>query len=188
MRKLALSIGLLIFTLPAMAGHQLLICADCRDVREHPSDFGNYAFNSLIAPLSDDFSIFTTYSTSTYVWNRQDQWALVLLEDVIADTGASVSFAGITIPVQISSEFTKITVQDQYGKMIVYEVLETSNPLSVGDGTVSAPSTPAPPPPPPEASALPSGGPGGYSTPCCQDGAFYWYYGMPEFQIQTFNE
>lgn len=204
MLKFGLWLTLLLIAVPATAEHQTLICADCRDVQEHPTDFGNYAFNTLIEPLDDDFSIFTTYSTSTYVWNRQQQWALVLLEDVIENVGISVTWAGINIPVQISSPFTRITVQDQYGKTISYDVVETSSPLVVGDGTVTQPPPPPPPPPPaPDPAPVSSAADlqdvnftqyatgsstGGFGTMCCQTGEFYWYYDMPEFRIQTYPE
>ena len=192
MFRLASSILILLAALPAAAGHQTLICAECRAVQDHPRDYGNHAFNELIEPMDDNFSLFTTYSTSTYVYNLDGQWALVLLEDVIEDTGVSVTFGGIHVPVQISSEYVKISVQSQFGDLTVYELMETSKPMVVGDGT---------PPPPPSHPApeqqledyraqVPqtSSGAGSVGTPCCQTGEFYWYYDMPEFQIRTFNE
>ena len=188
MYRFALAIPLLLLlSVPAFAAHQTLICPECRDVQEHPKDYGNYAFNKLIEPMDDDFSIFTTYSTSTYVYNLDQQWALVSLEDVLENTGITAMLLGFNIPIQISSSKVEITVQDEYGKSTVYRVEETSKPLTVGDGT---------PPPPPTNPAptqnhqLPqsSSHGGSVGTPCCQTGEFYWYYDMPEFQIQTFKE
>jgi hypothetical protein len=197
MLKFAFCFSFLVWALPAAAQHQTLICADCRDVQAHPADYGNYAFNRLIEPLEDDFSIFTTYATSTYVYNLEQQWALVLLEDVIENTGASASFFGITVPIQISSDYVRITVQDQHGASFSYEVIETSKPLVVGDGSTPPPPThPAPAAPPasnvqsnlhpPQRRSSPHAG--RIQTPCCQSGEFYWYYSMPEFQILTFKE
>ncbi len=192
MLRITLPLILLLIALPATADHQTLICSDCRDVRSHPTDFGNHAFNELIEPLDNDFSMFTTYSTSTYIWNRQQQWALVLLEDIIENVGITVTWGGVNIPIQISTDFVRITVQDQYGSTTSYEVIETSMPLSVGNGTATPPPAPATPSKPQgtgsgqDVSNPASGSAGGGL--CCQIGAFYWYYDMPEFEMRFSNE
>ena len=185
MRSLLLSILLMSAGLSAYAQHQTLICGDCRDVREHPVDFGNYAFNMLIEPLEDDFSIFTTYSTSTYVWNRDHQWALVSLVDIVEHTGVNVHYGFISFPVEKSTEFVRISVQDMFGERTTYEVFETSRPLVVGSGTT------APPLPAQDPSSTFSGSKSsasGEEVICCQDGAYYWYYDQPAFSIQFGNE
>lgn len=170
----------------ALAQHQTLSCVECRDVREHPNDFGNYAFNLLIEPLDNDFSRFTTYSTSAYVWNRQSQFALVSLKDVLEETGASALIGGFNIPIRLSSEFVEITVQDQYGNTTRYQVFETSRPLVVGDQDTAPP---MPPPPPPQTSPTKTGtASGGEEILCCQDGAYYWYNDQPWFSMQLGNE
>ncbi len=178
---LALPLLCLTVAVPALAEHGTLSCAECRDVREHPKDFGNYAFNLLIEPLDDDFSIFTTYSASAYVWNRQGQWALVLLDDVLEDTGASALIGGFSIPIRISSEFVKIRVQGQFGGETTYQVIETSRPLVVGDNDTAPPL-----PPPPSFGAKPATS--GEEIVCCQDGAYYWYYDQVAFSLELGNE
>ncbi len=197
MRKLALIVVLTLMTLPAFAAHQTLSCSDCRDVAEHPMDFGNYAFNTLIEPLDDDFSMFTTYSTSAYVWNRNRQFALVMLDDVLEDTGVSVFLGGFTVPVMVSSEFVQITVQDQYGEVTTYQVIETSRPLVVGSGTTAPPvSSPDPVQEPTDDLSGANSSTGGIkgsgetsgSTLCCQSGAYYWYYDQSRFATRTLLE
>lgn len=184
MHRFVLSVILLSMSLPALAQHQILSCNDCRDVREHPTDFGNYAFNTLIEPLDDDFSIFTTYSASAYVWNRQQQFALVLLDDVLEDTGASIFWGGFSIPIRISSEFVKITVQDQHGGTTEYQVIETSRPLVVGAGTTAPPMSA----PDPQDQVKTNTIGGGQEALCCQSGTYYWYYDQPAFNIMLGNE
>jgi hypothetical protein len=186
MRSLLLAALLLTVGLPAYAAHQQLICADCRDVREHPRDYGNYAYNMLIEPLDDDFSIFRTYSTSTYVWSPDKQWALVSLVDIIENTGVSLHYGFISFPVEKSTEFVRITVQDMFGEKMTYEVFETSRPLVVGSTTT------APPPSPPPSSTTKfnssKGSTSGEEIICCQDGTYYWYYDKPAFSMQFGNE
>jgi hypothetical protein len=188
MHKFAFSLFLLLISLPAFAQHQTLSCVDCRDVQTYPTDFGNYAFNQLIEPLDDDFSIFTTYSTSAYVWNRQQQWALVSLADIIEDTGISVYYGFISFPVEKSSQFVRITVQDMHGKTTEYEVFETSRPLVVGDGTTPPPPTNLDPEPEDPTPAKSNAAGGGQEIICCQSGTFYWYYDQPAFSMQFGNE
>ena len=186
MHRFALLLLALLTASAALAQHQTLSCIDCRDVREHPYDFGNYAFNVLIESLDDDFSLFTTYSSSAYVWNRQSQFALVSLKDVIEDTGASALIGGFSIPIRVSSEYVEITVQDQYGRVTRYQVFETSRPLVVGDGT-EAPPLNTPTPANQQLKKTNTSG-GGEEIICCQDGTYYWYYDQPAFSMQFGNE
>ena len=185
MHRFVLLLLALLTASAALAQHQTLSCIECRDVREHPYDFGNYAFNMLVEPLDDDFSIFTTYTASAYVWNRQQQWALVQLQDIIEDTGVSVYYGVISFPVEKSTQFVRITVQDMYGRTTTYEVFETSRALVVGDGT-------PPPATSPETTDLDTSKPNtqgsGEEVICCQDGAYYWYYDQPAFSLQFGNE
>lgn len=186
MRSLLLLVIFMCFTLPTYAAHQTLICEDCRKVQEHPRDFGNHAYNTLIEPLDNDFTIFRTYSTSTYVWNLDRQWALVSLVDIVEDTGVTIHYGFISFPVEKSTEFVRISVQDMYGHKMTYEVFETSSPLVVGSGTTAPP----PPPPPSSTTSFDSskGSASGEEIICCQDGAYYWYYDQPAFNIELGNE
>lgn len=159
---------LLVAALPALAQHQSYRCDTCRAVQAYPKDFGNFAYNLLIEPLDDNFSRFSTYSASTYVWNLQGQYALVILEDVLEDTGASASVLGFNFPIQISGDYVQITVQDQYGTITRYQVIETSRPLVVGGGSQPPPERPAPHP-------ATEGG-GETTNLCCQEGTYYWHY------------
>ena len=139
MPRLVLSIVLLGAALPAFGQHQVLLCPDCRDVSAHPSDYGNHAFNQLIAPIPDEqFGPFTTYSTTTYVWNTNGEYALVRLKDVMEQLSIVINYQLVSLPVQVSSDFVEIHVQSMHGVSTVYEILETSQPLTVG-GRLPAP-------------------------------------------------
>lgn len=193
MLRAALSILLFLMTTAAFAQHQILLCEDCRDVRNHPQDFGNYAFNELIEPIPDEqFSIFTTYSTTSYVWNTNNQYALVHLEDILQQTGGSINLGFISIPIEYSSPYVRIRVTTQYGDSISYDVMETSRPLVVGDSDVAPPAPPQPSSPPSSnTDSTFSGSKGstsGEEIICCQDGAYYWYRDQPAFRIQFSSE
>lgn len=183
MHKLALSMLLLLVTLPAFAEQQVLICEDCREVHLYPEDFGNYAYNQLISPIpNSQFSWYTTYSTSAYVWNPSGDYALVRMDDVLQELQLSLNFGFFSMPVMVSSDFVRIRVQSMHGATIEYELLETSQPLTVGGEL-----PPPPPPPPSSTTETETDSGGGAETVCCQDGAYYWYYDLPEFEIQVGN-
>ncbi len=181
MRKLVLSIFLLALALPALGQHQVLLCPECRDVTEHPRDYGNHAFNQLIAPIPDDqFGPFSTYATTAYVWNTSGEYALVRLEDVLEQLSVVINYQLFTLPLQVSSDFVEIFVQSMHGDSMTYQVLETSQPLTVGGRL------PEPEPDPATETKVATHAAG--EELCCQSGTFYWYYDQPQFDIRFDNE
>ena len=174
---------------PAAFAQQTLHCLECREVSEHPMDYGNYAFNEIIAPIPDtDFSPFTVYSETARVWSKDYRWAIVGLRSVTEDTGINIFGSPIGFSIRLATGFTEITVQDQYGNTMSYEVFEQSMPLSVGNESGSPPAAVEETTETPTVTEKADSHGGGQEIICCQEGAYYWYADQIGFSMQLGNE
>ena len=184
-----LFLGLLISASSVMAADLTHVsCMQCRDVYQHPEDYGNFAYNSV---FGDDATVSIADGDIMKVEGPNGQWAVVDLNFVLEQTGLSLNITFLSYAVSLPNGQIQMVTQDPRGKVTVRYAFILSPDLKVGDGT----------PPPPTApltqqqaedyrAQLPqtSSGGGPVGTPCCQSGEFYWYYDMPEFRIQTLNK
>lgn len=122
------------FLLPTQAMGQSLetYCGACRDVRAHPMDFGNHAFNVVFAQAESDAA--TLLNATVTVSNSLGQRVPVYLSRVMEETGLSLGISPFFYyQVPFPSPFVQIAVQDPWGTLTTYQVLVTSEYLIVGD-------------------------------------------------------
>ena len=85
------------YSVPAKAqgGHPSVVCSDCRDSRDHPRDFRNFAYNQVFAPDGD-----MTYDEGDFfeVSNSEGQSVFV---DLNMEIGFVVLDLGLPIPLPI---------------------------------------------------------------------------------------
>lgn len=173
-------------------------CSQCRDVYQHPEDYGNFAYNSV---FGSNPTLSFTDGDIVRVIAPNGQWAIVDLNFVLEPLGLSVNIVILNYAIAVPNGRIQMVIQDPRGDITTREVYALSPDLMVGDGTVTQP--PPPPPPAPDPAPVSSAADlqdvnftqyatgsstGGFGTMCCQTGEFYWYYDMPEFRIQTYPE
>jgi len=120
-----------VYSVPAKAqgGHPSVVCSDCRDARDHPRDFRNFAYNQVFAPDGD-----MTYDEGDFfeVSNPEGQSVFVDLNMeigfVVLDLGLS-----IPLPIPIGVEVQVILIYEN-GDQKVYMIDPRAHPdgLPVG--------------------------------------------------------
>lgn len=154
-------------------------CGACRDVRAHPMDFGNHAFNVVFAQAESDAG--TLLNATVMVSNPLGQRVPVYLSRVMEETGLSLGISPFFYyQVPFPSPFVQIAVQDPWGTLTTYQVLATSEYLIVGDLDPILEPEPEPEEPEPTSLDKSSGGLdllGGYdATANFYGGATFPYY------------
>ncbi|MGE0626022.1 MAG: hypothetical protein AB7I04_18920 [Pseudomonadales bacterium] len=123
---------LLLLTLPASVFGQTLECSACRDVRQHPTDFGNHVFNETFV-IAQTYGA-TILNVNATVKNKLGQTAVVYLSRVLEDSGLNLGIPPFFYyQVPYPSPYVQIAVQDAWGTLTTYQVLISSRPLIVGD-------------------------------------------------------
>ena len=171
----------------ASADMRQIECGACRDVYQHPTDFGNFAFNLV---FGDQPLLTMADGSQVKIWNPAGQWAIVDLNFVLQYEGLSFSIVFLTINLIAPTGTIQIQVQDPKGQMTEYEVFASSSDLIVGEGSLEATTETASPESEDSTLSYSSGGVGSstgsgggsYNT------SYYWYWSSPDSFITNTNE
>jgi len=156
-------------------------CQPCRDVYEHPEDYGNFAFNLV---FGENATLDLTQGNRLRITNPQQQWAEVDLNFILETYGISISIFFITYNITAPNGMVQIVVQDPSGKQTIRSVFADSKDLVVGDGSIPTPLPSAPAPDPEPTPEKPnSAGSGTELIDWGQEGPYYWYREMPGFSL-----
>jgi hypothetical protein len=139
-----------VFSVPAKAqgGHPSVVCSDCRDSRDRPRDFRNFAYNQVFAPDGD-----MTYDEGDFfeVSNSQGQSVFV---DLNMAYGVVVVDLGLPTPLPIPTVVqVQVILIYENGDRIDYRIDPRAHPngLPVGGRRAGGPG----------AGGRGAGGPGG---------------------------
>jgi hypothetical protein len=160
-------------------------CGQCRDVYEHPQDYGNFAYNQV---FGSNPTLSFAQGDIMKVVSPSGQWAVVDLNFVSNQTGLSFSIYFLYYSLAVPNGRIQMVVQDPKGNITEFQAYALSPDLEVGGGT-SPPTQSEPEPEPEDPTPVKSNtAGGGQEIICCQSGAFYWYYDQPAFSMQFGNE
>jgi len=166
----------------------VVACAQCRDVYEHPGDYGNHAYNQV---FGRNPTLSFVQGDLMRIVAPSGQWAVVDLNFIFQATGLSLNLAIVSYAYSIPTGKVQMVVQDPRGGISEFQAFAASPDLLVGDGAYSPPAPDPEPEPEPEPAtnqAVPYGG--ATEIICCQSGTFYWYYSQPAFSgtLQHYND